>query len=62
MPYVEGIRGRDPFRWCGCGHHLLEVVGQYHLTDPDSGEKVIEFSHLPKCPVCIDMIKKGEVA
>lgn len=65
MPFVEGVRGPDPIRWCEhCGVHQLLLVGSYfHRNDlgiPVADEPM-EYSHLPTCPVCADKIAKGEL-
>jgi hypothetical protein len=64
VPFVEGIRGPDPIRWCGCGVWRLELIGQFLKSDPemtDLKDYVYEYSHMPICPVCKDKIRTGEL-
>lgn len=65
MPFIEGIRGAEPLRWCACGEHILELVGQFVIGRPSladgSGEYTYEYSHMPRCAVCVDKIRTGEL-
>lgn len=64
MGFVKGIRGPNRERWCDCGDSHLEVIGEYLASDPDLTDPkdfVYEFSHMPKCPVCVDKIRTGEL-